>query len=243
MIDIHSHFIYGVDDGSQSVKESLKMILEAEKLGIESIIATPHFHIDLYSAEKAADNLSELIARVSDCGVQLYLGYEVFLTPAVPDLIKGKKNLTLNNSKYLLFELPFDIIPPYSVETVRKLHGESIIPILAHPERNKNFVSDFNSFISFLENGCLIQLDAASITGVYGSEVKKFAKKIIELKIAHFVASDAHCTKDYKDWYLQAYNMVRKWAGGEYADKLFHLNPKVILDDPEKFMTKQTNLK
>lgn len=231
MIDIHSHIIHGVDDGPASVKDSIRMVLEAEKLGIKVIIATPHLHAGLFDIRNAECNLQDLIERTSDCGIELCPGYEVFLDSSLPDSIRDGKPLTLNKSRYLLLELPFDLLPVYSFDIIYRLHLENVIPVIAHPERDKYFIRDFSTFISLLEKGCLIQVDAASIIGVYGQEVKNFARKLIKLDMVNFVASDAHSVENYSEWYTAAYKKVAKWAGMERARKLFCKNPAMILKD------------
>jgi protein-tyrosine phosphatase len=132
-------------------------------------------------------------------------------------------------------EFPFDAIPIYSQDTVYRLQVRNMKTIIAHPERNRNFVRDINKFMSYVEIGCLVQIDAASIIGVYGREVKEFSKKLIKLNAAHFVASDAHCPKDYSNWYRQAYEKVRKWAGQEYTDELFCSNARSILEGSQEY--------
>jgi protein-tyrosine phosphatase len=231
MIDIHSHIVFGVDDGSPNIKESIRMVLEAEKLGVKDIIATPHFNNLLFDTDKIVENFSILSSRIADCDIKLHIGYEVFLNPFMIEKVKELKTKTLNNSSYILFELPFDHIPVYSNKLLYEFHIEKIIPILAHPERNRAFVRNFNSFINFLENGCLVQIDAGSIVGAYGKEAKLFAKKAIKLNLAQFVASDAHCTEDYNDWYLSAYNQVKGWAGEEYTNQIFNENAKKIISN------------
>jgi len=83
-------------------------------------------------------------------------------------------------------------------------------------------------FIEFIETGCLVQLDAASIVGIHGSGVKRFAKKLIDLKLVQFVASDAHKPEDY-EIFKKAYDIVKNWAGKEYSDKIFTHNQKSLL--------------
>lgn len=238
MIDVHSHIIFGVDDGPSTMEESLRMVYEAERAGIKVVIATPHYQKDIFENEKVMENYQRLLNRIIDYDVTLLLGYEVFLNPFIPGIMQNKHDLSLNGSDYLLFELPFDSIPMYSYDTIYKLQLKNIIPILAHPERNRNFVSNFNELLNFIERGCLVQLDAASIIGVYGGKAKEFAKKLIKLNMAHFVASDAHCAKDYMHWYCKAYGKVVRWAGEEYADKLFSGNAKVILENRKESVYK-----
>jgi protein-tyrosine phosphatase len=229
MIDIHSHIIFGVDDGPSNIKESIRMVLQAEKLGVKDIIATPHFNNLLLNSNRIVENFSTLSSRIADCDVKLHIGYEVFINPLMIEKVKELKAKTLNNSSYILFELPFDHIPVYCSKLLQEFHSEKIIPILAHPERNRVFIRNVDSFINFIENGCLVQIDAGSIVGAYGKEAKRFAKQVIKLNLAQFIASDAHCTEDYNDWYLSAYNQVKRWAGEEYTNQLFNENAKNII--------------
>lgn len=229
MIDIHSHIIFNVDDGPSSLKKSIKMVQTAERLGVKHIIATPHYNNLLSSTDKIVENFSILSSRMADCDVQLHIGYEVLVSPFTIEKVKLLKTKTLDHSNYILFELPFDHIPEYIDKLLYEFHAEKIIPILAHPERYRTFVKDFNSFINFIEKGCLAQIDAGSIIGEFGKEAKQFAKKLLKLNLAQFVASDAHCTEHYTNWYLPAYNQVKRWAGEEYANQVFNENAKKIL--------------
>lgn len=231
MIDIHSHIIYDVDDGPSTIRDSICMVLDAGKLGINTIVATPHYNKALYDDYYVSHNFKELTSRVKDCNIDLYCGYEVFLTKDTAYDISENSDLTLNKSRYLLFELPFDNIPEYTRSVLRTLNFNNFTPILAHPERYRKFIKNFSEFISIVELGCLIQIDAASIIGVYGNEVKKFAKKLLKLDMVHCVASDAHCSSDYLNWYIPAYEQVKAWAGREKADELFNLNPKLIIEN------------
>ena len=143
--------------------------------------------------------------------------------------VEELKTKTLGDSNYILFELPFDHIPIYADQLLYKLNIARIIPILAHPERNRVLINNFDSCIKFLENGCLVQIDAASVVGVYGAGARHIAEKIIKLNIAQFVASDAHCAEDYQNWYLPAIKLVKRWAGEEYSRQVFYENAKKII--------------
>ncbi len=230
MFDIHCHIIFGVDDGSLSVKDSIKMILEADKIGVTTIIATPHFHKGIYNSDKVAEHYYNIKSRIENFGIDFFLGHEVFLCSALPDIITDKYKYTLNNSKYLLFELPFNILPIGLNRIILKLQSENIKPIIAHPERNRYFISNTKAFWDLVESGCLVQVDAASIIGVYGTKVKRFSRRLIELNLVDFIASDAHRPKDYSEWHIKAYYKVKNWVGKEYCDKLFSHNQKILLD-------------
>lgn len=231
MIDIHTHVVFGVDDGPSTIKEALRMVLEAEKNGVNSIIATPHFHEGLYHPEQVDEHFRELVTRTEGCGVKLHLGYEVFLTSSLCDNVNGLDRLLLGNTRYLLFELPFDNLPMNSADMLYKLHVADILPVLAHPERFRYFYKNLDTLIGFMENGCLLQIDAASIIGVYGTEIRNFVKRLVKMDMVHFAASDAHCADDYSQWLTEAFNTIKHWAGEEYARRIFEENPGLLLDN------------
>jgi protein-tyrosine phosphatase len=234
MIDIHSHILYGMDDGSPTQEESIKMLKRAQKLGITTIIATPHYQENLFKLDDIIPHFLDVVEKAWDIGITLKMGCEVYINPFIDKLVQDKKILLLNRSGYILLELPYEAIPLYTFETIYKLQLQRISVIIAHPERNINLLKDFSLYVDLLERGCLMQVDAGSIAGAYGNVVEEFAKKLIKLKLVHFVASDAHCEKDYLEWYLKAYKKVSKWAGKEYTDKLFIYNPQLILDNTKE---------
>ena len=106
-------------------------------------------------------------------------------------IIAGEKSLTLNNSRYMLVELPADNVLVDSIDALYSLQVKNIAPIIAHPERNNIFLTDFEIFSEFIKRGCYVQLDAASISGKNGRKQKRFARQLIKLKFAHFIASNA----------------------------------------------------
>ncbi len=231
MIDIHSHIIYGLDDGSPKLDESVKMLKKARELGIHTIIATPHYQENLFNMEGITQRFLEVAEEAMEFGITLKPGSEVYINPFVDRLVREKKILLLNRSDYIMLELPYESIPLYTFEMIYKLQLQRISIIIAHPERNVNLIKDFSLFAGFLERGCMMQVDAGSIAGAYGSAVEDYTKKLVKLKMVHFVASDAHCAKDYDQWYTKAYGKVSRWAGSAYADKLFISNPQLILDN------------
>ena len=234
MIDIHSHIIYRVDDGPCTIEQSISMILNAKKAGIKTIVATPHSHETIFVADRLSENYQELLYRIRDYEITLKLGYEVFINPSVPSMERKNISLTLDNTRYLLFELPFNTSPRDGFEVLTSLHLKDTIPILAHPERNRNFLKNFNELSGYIQAGCMIQIDAASILGIYGRDIRDFVKKLVKWKRVDFVASNAHCAEDYANWYLKAYREVSKWSGDENATRLFRSNAESILSQEEK---------
>lgn len=229
MIDIHSHLVFDVDDGAPTIEKSLEMLEHADRVGIKHIIATPHFDGNTLTADKAEKNFLELLTRTENSPIKIHLGFEVFFEPSIVNIQKGKKDLTLNHTQYMLIEFPNGEIPPYSSDTLFHLQLNNIVPILAHPERNIFFVKNLPMLMEWINRGCLIQVDAASIVGAYGWAIKRFTRKLIKKGFVNFIASDAHCAKDYELWFLPAYEKVKKWVGKEQALQLFGKNQEALI--------------
>lgn len=230
MIDIHSHVVYDVDDGPSKIEDSIRMISEAEKLGIKEIISTLHFHENIYNLEKSVERFQKLSHRAIDFGIKLYLGYEIFINSIKIENLNRIEALTLQKSKYLLIEFPyFEFFPQY-LELLYLVQQRNLIPIIAHPERCRYFIENVNVLDSFLEGGCMAQVDAASILGTYGRHSRNLAKYLIKNKKASFVASNAHFADDYSDWYKKAYAKVKKWAGEDYSYMVFSANGREIIE-------------
>ncbi|MGE4284828.1 MAG: tyrosine-protein phosphatase [Clostridia bacterium] len=226
MIDIHSHIIYCIDDGPDTIEKSKQMVIGASRVGVKTIIATPHFSEVLLEDSKIINNYNEVVKIGREYGINILLGYEVKINPFLPDSLE--KNITLNKTRFILVELPYDNIPFYLSEILYKLQLMQITPVIAHPERNLALHKNFQLFLDLHKMGFLIQVDAGSIMGVYGRSAKKLAKKIIKSKDAHFIASDAHNPRGYSDFY-KARKKVHRWVGEEYTDRLFCRNSKDIL--------------
>ncbi len=233
MVDIHSHIIYGVDDGPSTISESLSMIECAERVGVTIIIATPHIHELFFNIERLTENYQELLYKSREHKVSIKLGYEVLICPQ-NDEEYDDLYFTLDGTRNILFELPFNLLPQNGFEIIYNIRLKDRIPILAHPERNRNFLKSSNELNGYINAGCLIQIDAASIIGVYGRSVQSFVKKLICGNKVDFVASNAHCTRDYSEWYMAAYRMVAKWTGKENALRLFSCNAACIFPWEER---------
>lgn len=226
MIDIHSHIIPGVDDGAHNNEEADEMLISAAKAGVRAIIATPHFSIESFNYEKVSDSYRKLEERARLHNIELLLGYEIRIQEYSAKMPSDYSGLTLGSSRYVLLELPFTSVPRYTAELVYQLQINKLIPIIAHPERCIKLVKKIQLLDELIEDGCLMQIDASSISGLNGRKIKSFAKKIITSGKAYCIASDAHNAKGYSDIYMKAYKRTVRWVGQKEADKLFNENPK-----------------
>lgn len=210
-----------VDDGASSLDESEKMLLQAKKAGVGTIIATPHYDEELHKNGKVANHFDLLKRKAENCGITILLGYEIKIHDYQTQMPAEYDNLTLNGSRYILFELPFERVPKYTIELFYELQLKGYIPILAHPERCVKLIREPLLFMDIVESGCLLQVDASSLLGVNGRKAKRFARKIITKGYVSFIASDAHNSEGYSTWYASALKKVQKWIGKEKAEMLF----------------------
>ncbi len=233
-IDLHSHFLFGLDDGARSLEESLAMLDQAASLNIVRLLATPH------ATELTDDAFSEQVVRryifvkeeaqKAGIPVQLSLGSELFFSRRLMAWLKYPWATLANNQKYLLFELPLLDLPDGVGEFIFECRLKGITPILAHPERYIYLHNKLEKLYTYFQQGCLIQINAGSIMGQFGQSVQNVAFTFIKGKFAHFVASDAHETKHRSyEVLIRAYEELQKFTDDSFLDKLFFENPQRAL--------------
>ncbi len=224
MIDIHSHILPLVDDGSKSLDDSLTMLKNLKKIGVKDVVLTPHNRgIYLCSKGQLKKEFEKFKKASASIGINLYLGQEIYYNDSTLEKLKSGELLTINNSKHVLLEFGADNVSEI-VEFTYLVKKAGFIPIIAHPER-------YNSLDSFdIEEiksvGGLIQINASSI--INGSfSTRRMVKKLLKLKLVDFIASDIHFNR--KLVLDKAKKYVSKKFGKEMADVLFELNAKEIL--------------
>jgi len=197
LIDIHCHILPDVDDGAQSLEESLLMARRAEEDGIDTIVATPHTLNGIY-----INPINEVISKVAslqetlsknNIELKLYAGADVHLCPHMLELIGSGDAGTINGAgKYILLEFPSQVVPPGVKNEIFSLKLNEIIPIITHPERNPIIQKDIDILYEFVHMGALIQVTAMSITGDFGGIVMQCAERLLRHRLVHVIASDAH---------------------------------------------------
>lgn len=232
MLDIHSHILYGVDDGATSIEESLKLLKKAQSEGITVIIATPHKDPHYQpSKELILERVQELnhLCHDNNLKIQVLPGQEVRLYNNIVDDYKNNKLITLNNAgHHLLVEFPSSHVPKYATRMFYELQLAGVQPILVHPERNSEIISNPQLLFDIAETGVLTQINAGSIMGKFGRKAKKLSHLFMAHNIVTFIASDAHHIKT-RDFHMRsAYKRIRKKYGLAYVTQLF-INAEKIL--------------
>ncbi|PAB59398.1 tyrosine-protein phosphatase [Anaeromicrobium sediminis] len=254
MIDCHCHILPNIDDGSNSMEESIKMAKIAKDKGTKTIISTSHFYdTNMFVTGKKLEESLELFREKLEehnIDLEILLGNEAYMSPELPKYIEERKVYTLNNSKYLLVELPLLEMPMYTFEVLYELKLMGIIPIMAHPERYTYVMDNPNLVYDFIDKGALIQLNGGSIRGRFGDETQRIANDLLNHNMVHIIGSDGHGYNSRRPVLDKSYSLVKEKLGKDYAEELFSINPKRVLEnknitikDPIKIEEKTTFIK
>ena len=238
MIDFHSHILPNVDDGSTSIEETNKLIKEAIQVGFTEIISTSHYIQGYYEftcneRKEKLDIIQKEISIKDSLNLKLHLGSEIYFSPEIIELIEDKKASTINNTKYILFELPMNIKPLYVKEVVFNLIQNGYKPIIAHPERY-SYVQKEIEYIEELSNmGVLFQANYGSIIGMYGNNAKKTLKKLLKKNLISFLGSDVHRVGQIYPLIPKILKKLNKLISSEQLEQLTTLNAQKVLNNKE----------
>ena len=195
-IDIHSHVIPGIDDGVETIEESVSMIRKMQDLGYTRIVTTPHVMWDCYknTPEIILSGLEEVRQAVKDAGltIQVDAAAEYFIDEHFVDLLAtGQKLLTLPGNR-LLVELPYSTQLMNTSETLFSIIENGYQPVLAHPERYTYFHSNPSIYKKLCDQGCELQVNVLSLSNYYGENVYKMAEWLLKNGLITYLGTDAH---------------------------------------------------
>lgn len=234
MIDIHNHLLYGIDDGSKSIEDSVNIIREMSKIGYTDIILTPHYisHSKYNSPRDKnlilLENLRNVLGE-NGIDINLYLGNEIYINHHIGDLLDNGKISSLNGSKYLLIELPMNGEYDY-LDVFEDLIYDGYKVILAHPERYHAFQKDFDKIYDLEEIGVYFQCNIESILGSYGKGAIKMVKRMYKEKKVSFLATDIHHKKRDYGKFDKAKKKIRKYLSFSEMEELLVENPSKIIN-------------
>jgi len=235
MIDIHSHLLPQIDDGSNSWEQSLEMARQAVADGTTELAVTHHIvnNLEFDRAPEILEKFAEMRKRLAaeKIALKLHLGSEIFYQHEI-DL--SSPIATMNNrGRYFLVEFPMEGIPRSADEKFQAHLREGRIPIIAHPERNAGFIKNPGRAYDFVKGGALMQMNAGSLTGKYGERVKNLVTMLMDSRLIHFAGSDGHNTTRRPMHMGETYRLVRENWGEKVAQQIFYDNPRKMLAGEE----------
>lgn len=239
MIDIHNHILPGLDDGAGDIYDTIEMAHIAVDSGITAIVATPHCNIpglyENYFDREYKEAYMKAVNALKRENIPLRLlpGMEIFATEHIVDLIKMKKVITLNKSRYILIEFDFNEDPEYADIILRQVRELGLIPIIAHVERYE-FVQQNPSIVyKWRERGYCIQINKSSFLGKFGNAAQKIAYLLLDKGGATVIASDAHTPYRRTPYLLEVYEELLYDYPKEYLSVLLKKNPYRICKNKE----------
>ena len=246
MIDLHCHLLPGIDDGARDMPMALDLARMSVANGITHAVLTPHVY-----AGRWDNRLSNLGGVFSDyknalaaarIPLQVYLGGEVHLLPDAFNLMDARDLPYLGvwrGYKVILLELPDSHIPVGVLKAVDMFVRAGYLPMIAHPERNKEVMRNVKRLQPLLKAGCLVQLTAASVVGKFGAPAHKTCLKLLDNGWATVVATDAHNLVHRPPIMAEARAALDEMYGEEAGEVLTSANPRTILEGREEFGAEQ----
>ena len=237
-IDIHSHIVPDVDDGSESFDESCDIIRSASSSGTSVMVATPHFNNPFQgrsgvTKKTVLEKYSELKRVVAEevPSVTLFLGSELLVRDNIHEVLGNNEFFSINGSRYLLVEFAFDEKISNVKRYIEIIMSFGIVPVIAHPERYLFFENSYEDIYSIAEKGCLFQINKDSPLGKYGEKANKLSRWFIKNELVHCFAGDCHGVYHRNADMTGLYEWLINYYPVTKINSLIHDNPKRILLD------------
>lgn len=235
MIDFHTHILPNIDDGARSIEETIQLVEEAQKVGFEAIISTSHYMEGYYETNAPERELWLQVIyqkmQEENSKIKLYLGNEIYLSENMISLLEQRKASTINDTSYVLFEMPLNIEPLNLFDVVYEMRQKKLIPILAHPERYTFVQKEPDLITELIDTGVLMQSNYASILGTYGPKAQVIVKKLLESNMVHFLGSDVHRISTIYPKIPECLGKIAQIVGTRKLKEITTSNPKLVLQN------------
>lgn len=235
MIDLHSHILPGIDDGSKSLEMSLAMARLAVEDGITTMACTPHIYPGLYMNSTAGIIAARdaLQTSLDECGMPLILttGADLHLVPGLLNRLREGTVPCLHNTRYLLLEPSHHVAPPQFAESVLQLVVAGYVPIITHPERLTWVEDNYRVFVDLVRQGAWMQVTAGALTGLFGPRAKYWGERFLGDGLTHLLATDAHSSGRRVPILSEAKAVAERLLGPREAQLLVEGRPSAILSN------------
>jgi protein-tyrosine phosphatase len=233
LVDIHVHLLAGLDDGPRTPEDALAMCRIAAEEGVQMAAATAHQNehwpaVTPDRIREAARGLS-LALREGGLPLTVFPCAEVMADPDTPEAWRDGKLLSVaDRGQYLLLEMPHGTFVDLRA-TVERLRRGGVRPILAHPERCREFLEEPERLEELIRAGCLVQVSSGSVTEPPGPKGEKTLKGWFRRGIVHVMGSDGHSPRRRRPRMAAAYARIHQWAGRAVADRVCSTNGMAVL--------------
>ncbi len=240
MIDLHCHILPKVDDGSESMDETIAILKKAKKSGFQTICFTPHYAGPNYVNTKEQNY--QIVKQVENklkeenISMNLLLGNEVFIQEEMESLLENGTIATLADSSYILIEIPmYQEVPQIVVQKMLEgVRQKGFKIVIAHPERYLYIQKNPNILTEYFGEDVIFQGNYASILGIYGKGAQKTIKKLLKNKLIHYLSTDTHyAIKCFYDEMELIQKKLLKVIDKEYFERLTKINPQLIIENKE----------
>ena len=237
MIDLHTHVLPNVDDGSKDLDESLALLKQAKLSGTHTVVCTPHkmpkgkYDIRI---DQLSKNYNHLLPYANGIGINLVLGCELMLNPHALEAIVNHEYLCLGDSNVVLVELmPNHLYEPFILDCFDELMHQGKTILLAHPERYVSNASDYRFLLSLADREVKFQINRGSLLGHHGKLSKKYAFKFLQDEVVSVISSDAHSIKNHRVLRLDDVKQLLSKIDRSLADLILRDNPRKLLNNEE----------
>ncbi|HSV36412.1 MAG TPA: CpsB/CapC family capsule biosynthesis tyrosine phosphatase [Ramlibacter sp.] len=235
MIDLHSHILPGIDDGSKSLEMSLEMARIAVKDGIRIMACTPHIYPGLYMNDAAgitaARDALQTALDTHGIALQLTTGADVHLVPGLLEGLREGRVPSLHGTRYVLLEPSHHSVPQRFAESVFQLVAAGYVPVITHPERLTWVEDHFQTFVDLTRQGAWMQVTAGALTGLFGPRAKYWGERFIGEGLTHILATDAHSSGRRVPVLSEGLAVAERLVGAEEAQRLVVGRPQAVLND------------
>ncbi|GAA0434905.1 tyrosine-protein phosphatase [Lentibacillus halophilus] len=242
MMDIQTHILPGFADGPQTIEETIQIAQTAADHGIDTIIAAPHVTrgTDRNESEDILGVTEFLTNHIHQQGIALDIrpGQHILMDTDVPADLEHGLLLGLNETKYVLLELPADHLPPFALQRLFDVQMSGYVPVIAHPETHPGIREQPGFLYDMVKNGALIQTDAASLSGNNGKRIKTFTRRMLNAHLVHLLASNTvSATTDQLAKVYQTLDESTAAMLRDNSEQLVHNRP-IAKDAPSRIETR-----
>jgi protein-tyrosine phosphatase len=241
-LDIHAHFLPGVDDGPTSLQETIRMLRLAHLHGTRGIVATPHMFFELFGNydvaaiknvfDETASQLNESADRPELAFLQeidLYLGAENYASPEFLKALDSGGVITLNGSRHLLVEFPLLLPASQILAILDRVLDRGLVPVIAHVERYMAVQHNPDVIARFMEMGCLPQVNADSFAEVFWSTTRRTVKALLDRDVVYVIASDGHSALRRPPDLSSAFDRLARKLPADRLHAMFVKHPALLV--------------